>query len=118
MKIYDKLIGIHGHLDPLVCIDLTPQKYVRVHLRCDEKNVNLIIRLKLNITIRAFMGALSKSTGIPLNMIRVLHTAPQYPAHCPTELRPSSQFLHTLRIEELDYFVIQSKNVPPGVSHL
>jgi hypothetical protein len=98
------LVAIHGNLEQLVCIDLTPQKYVRARLRCEEFNMNLIIRLRLNITIRAFINAVVKATNIPLNLIRVLHITPQYPTRGPTELRPSNQFLHTLRIEPNDEF--------------
>lgn len=87
-------------------IDLTPQKYVRTRLRCDELNMNLIIRLRINITIRAFINAVVKATKIPLNLIRVLHTTPQYPARGPTELRPSNLFLHTLNIESHDVFQV------------
>ncbi|KAI6177343.1 hypothetical protein M3Y97_00896600 [Aphelenchoides bicaudatus] len=117
-KLYDQLVGIHGNLEQLVSIDLTPQKYIRTRMRCEELDLNLIIRLRVNITIRAFINAVVKATKIPLNLIRVVHVTPQYPARSPTELRPSNQFLHTLRIEPNDEFRVFSKTVPSGVSHL
>lgn len=97
---------MHGNLEQLICLDLTPEKFVQTRLRCDECNINTIIRLRLNITMRAFINAIVKTTGIPLNRVRVLHTTPQYPSHSPTELRISNQFLHTLRIEPSDVFCV------------
>ncbi|KAI6188762.1 Coel-1 [Aphelenchoides besseyi] len=110
-KVYDSLVNIHGHLERLIELDFTPKEFLRTRVRCDEKNLDRILRFRLQITIQQLIRALAKFTGIPFNQIRVLHITPQFPAHSPTELRPSLQFLHTLRIEDFEEFHVFSKVV-------
>ncbi|KAI6215617.1 Leucine Rich repeat-containing domain protein [Aphelenchoides besseyi] len=110
-KIYDSLVNIHGHLERLIELDFTPKEFLRARVRCDEKNLNRILRFRLQITIQQLIRALAKFTGIPFNQIRVLHITPQFPDHGPNELRPSLQFLHTLRIEDFEEFHVLSKAV-------
>ncbi|CAD5222320.1 unnamed protein product [Bursaphelenchus xylophilus] len=114
--IYQRLVDLHGNLEQLVFVDFTPQETVKTRLKCPEVNRSFCIRHRLHITVSQFLKAISKATDIPLNRLRVLHVTPQYPTRSPDELRPSSQFLHTLRIEDNDEFHVFTKIVPPRPS--
>uniref|UniRef100_A0A7E4VV82 Ubiquitin-like domain-containing protein n=1 Tax=Panagrellus redivivus TaxID=6233 RepID=A0A7E4VV82_PANRE len=117
--VWHELVEIHGNLDELVKVDLTPRKWALVTMRCDEKNIRTRFRIRLNKTVLDLMRFVSKVTGITVPRMRLFYHDVQMPdGYGPTELRFPGQKLHYLHIEDGDEFAVQSKLLPPEKSVL
>ncbi|KAI6239159.1 Coel-1 [Aphelenchoides fujianensis] len=117
-RVYESLIAVHGRLEPLVCVDFTPKEFVKMRVRCDERNLNHLLRFRLHITVNQLLRSLSKFTGIPLKQLRVMHVPTAFPERGPSELRSSVRYLHGFHIDDMDELHVFTKSVPGGASRL
>uniref|UniRef100_A0A914C5B1 Tubulin-specific chaperone cofactor E-like protein n=1 Tax=Acrobeloides nanus TaxID=290746 RepID=A0A914C5B1_9BILA len=113
-RAYPELVGVHGQLEQLVKVDLTPRKHADVILECKETNYRVKIRIKLNKTVLELMKFAEQATGISLPRMRLLYFDPSLSEFGPTELRFPNQVLRTLHIEDGDEFYVQSKLLLPN----
>ncbi|KAF7638222.1 hypothetical protein Mgra_00002192 [Meloidogyne graminicola] len=108
--IYSQLIEKHGILEQLVKVDLTPKRFAKVVIHCEECDwVRMLIKIRLTGTVFEFMKFLENLTKIPLRLMRVFYVDKQMTALGPEELRFPNQELKLLHIEDYDEFFIQSK---------
>ncbi|KAI1729825.1 leucine rich repeat domain-containing protein [Ditylenchus destructor] len=107
--IYNELVERHGNLEQLVKVDLTPRKFAKVMMRCEETNYLGPARIRLASNVLGLMKYASKITSIPVSKMRLFYFDVNVPACGPTELRFPNQVLSSLHIEDGDEFFIQSK---------
>uniref|UniRef100_A0A914I505 Copine C-terminal domain-containing protein n=1 Tax=Globodera rostochiensis TaxID=31243 RepID=A0A914I505_GLORO len=108
--VYERLVAEHGILEQLVKVDLTPKRYAKVLIRCDETEwVRTWVRLRLSGTVHALMQFAERLTNISIKMMRIFYM--ERSGFSPTELRVPSKQLRLLHIEDGDEFVVQSKMV-------
>lgn len=110
--VFQELIKEHGLLEQLVKVDLTPQKFAKVMMRCEETNYLAPARIRLNCTVFGLMRYAAKITGISSSRMRLFYFDVTSAASGPMELRFGNQVLSSLHIEDGDEFFIQSKIVP------
>ncbi|CAK5036584.1 unnamed protein product [Meloidogyne enterolobii] len=109
-SIYSELIEKHGMLEQLVKVDLTPKRYAKVVIHCEECEwVRMLVKLRLSGTVLELMKFLERLTKIPLRLMRIFYVDKQISALGPEELRFPNQELKLLHIEDDDEFFIQSK---------
>ncbi|KAL7074635.1 hypothetical protein ACQ4LE_005775 [Meloidogyne hapla] len=109
-SIYSELIKKHGILEQLVKVDLTPKRFAKVVIHCEECEwVRMWIRLRLSGTVLELMKFLERLTKIPLRLMRIFYVDKQISALGPEELRFPNQELKLLHIDDDDEFFVQSK---------
>uniref|UniRef100_A0A915D4I3 Ubiquitin-like domain-containing protein n=1 Tax=Ditylenchus dipsaci TaxID=166011 RepID=A0A915D4I3_9BILA len=109
--IFDELVKEHGNLEALVKVDLTPRKFAKVMMRCEETNYLAPAKIRLSATVIGLMKYAAKITEIPVSRMRLFYFDGNLSGHGPTELRFPNQMLSSLHIEDGDEFYIQSKIV-------
>lgn len=102
--IYTDLVAKHGNLEQLVKVDLTPRRYAKVTLYCEETNYSSTARIRLSEPVMKLMKYAEKLTGIPTKRMRIFYCDVTFG---PEELRFPNQILQTLHIEDGDKFFIQ-----------
>lgn len=105
--IWNRLVSIHGNLEQLVKVDLTPRKFALVVLRCEEKDLCVRLKVRLNKTVMDLMKFASKLTEISIPLMRIFYHDIHVDSCGPTELRFPGQALQHLRIEDGDEFFVQ-----------
>uniref|UniRef100_A0A915NSC6 Tubulin-specific chaperone E n=1 Tax=Meloidogyne floridensis TaxID=298350 RepID=A0A915NSC6_9BILA len=102
-SIYSELVEKHGMLEQLVKVDLTPKRYAKVVIHCEECEwVRMLVKLRLSGTVLELMKFLER-------LMRIFYVDKQISALGPEELRFPNQELKLLHIEDDDEFFIQSK---------
>lgn len=105
--VYAELVGIHGQLEPLAKVDMTPRRHATVVLECRETNYRVNLKIRLSKTVSDLMKHAEQVTGIPLPRMRLFYFDANVPGFGPTELRFPNQLLQTLHIEDGDEFYVQ-----------
>ncbi|CAH1254869.1 TBCEL [Branchiostoma lanceolatum] len=116
---YHALVDIHGVLDPLVEIDLTPQTTVHVKVKFEgEGHAEKVKVMDLNIqqTLKEFKRSLKDWVGLPPNKIRVIHvdTGINFDGHvCYQEELKYDKTLYAYHIKDGDEILIWAR--PPSL---
>lgn len=67
-RIFTELVQRHGLLDELVKVDLTPPRFAKVIIRCDEIGYRSVIRIQLSNSVYSLMKYAEKITGIEFSI--------------------------------------------------
>ncbi|KAI8501421.1 tubulin-specific chaperone cofactor E-like protein [Branchiostoma floridae x Branchiostoma belcheri] len=112
---YHTLVGIHGVLEPLVEIDLSPQTTAHVKVTFEE-HVK-VMDLNVEQTLKEFKRSLKDWTGLPPSKLRVIHvdTEINYDGHIchHEELRYADKNLYAYNIKDGDEILIWPR--PPSL---
>jgi hypothetical protein len=103
-----ELILVHGELDPLVNVDLTPEIFVKVKIyhqdECREESISV------RKTVKYFKNQLHQWFGIaPANMRLYYYDTVISNAVGPEEMKWAGKGLYTYNVREGDYFVLDEK---------
>lgn len=106
-RFYD-LEEIHGKLDPLVDVDLSPKKTAQMDIHFCEEQFPLTINLQQ--TVQDLKTMLSARFGLRPAKIRVFYVDQDMKGYCgPDELRFNSRKLYTYNIRDGDEFLVDTK---------
>ncbi|TMS36446.1 hypothetical protein L596_003605 [Steinernema carpocapsae] len=107
--VYNTLVDVHGHVEQLAEIDMTPKKYASVEFSCEETGLKKCMQVKLAITVQSLKTKAEQLTGISANAMRVFYFDKGLDGHNPNLLSLPQQTLAALHINDGDRFEIQSK---------
>ncbi|KAK0396825.1 hypothetical protein QR680_001874 [Steinernema hermaphroditum] len=108
--IYDTLVGIHGHVEQLAEVDLTPKKHALVELTCEETGLKKSLQVKLTLTMQSLKTKAEQLTGISSNSMRVFYIARNFlNGDMPILLNHPQKTLQSLHVSDGDRFEFQSK---------
>ncbi|XP_067012028.1 tubulin-specific chaperone cofactor E-like protein [Anabrus simplex] len=105
---YNDLVAIHGKLDPLVQIDLSPEKRVKVKLTCGETSeVRSIVVYQ---TVQELKQKLEAFANIPVAKMRLFYVDQDMKAIMgPEEMRFPNKQLYSYNLCSGDEIIIDSK---------
>jgi hypothetical protein len=103
-----ELILVHGELDPLVNVDLTPEIFVKVKIyhqdECREESISV------RKTVKYFKNQLQQWFNItPANMRLYYYDQVISKVVGPEEMKWAGKGLYTYNVREGDYFVLDEK---------
>ncbi|XP_050419874.1 tubulin-specific chaperone cofactor E-like protein [Adelges cooleyi] len=105
---YNELLQVHGKLDPLVNIDLTPESKVPVLLVCGEQCQQHT--LDVYQTVSEFKQKLEKIFRIPAHRMRVFYADQQVCSVVgPEEMKFPNKRLYSYNIINGDQIIVDSK---------
>lgn len=102
-----ELEAIHGKLDPLVNIDLSPKKTACVHIRYQEYHETRVINLQHSV--HDLKVQFSEICNISPTKMRVFYIDKELVGHGPEELRFNTKKLYTYMIQDGDEFLVVKK---------
>ena len=105
---YGDLINIHGKLEPLVNVDLTPEKRVTITVSCKE----ISERRCLNVyqTVAELKTKLDGFAGIPGRKMRLFYLDQEMKGVTgPEEMRFPNKQLYSYNISNGDEIIVDSK---------
>uniref|UniRef100_A0A1I7ZJV3 Ubiquitin-like domain-containing protein n=1 Tax=Steinernema glaseri TaxID=37863 RepID=A0A1I7ZJV3_9BILA len=109
-SVYDSLVAIHGHVEQLAQVDLTPKKYAVVEFTCEETGLKKTLQVKLAMMVQSLKTKAEQLTGIPANSMRVFYIARNFlNGEIPTLLNLPQQTLRSLHVSDGDRFEFQTK---------
>lgn len=106
---FNELVAIHGLLDPLVNVDLSPEKSVRVAIyykeQCREEAIDV------RQTVKQFKQLLQSYFGIaPANMRLWYYDQELTKVIGPEAVKLGPKVLYTYNVQNGDYFVVDEKS--------
>lgn len=106
---FAELVAVHGWLDPLVNVDLTPEKSVRVSIYykedCREETISVCQ------TVKQFKQCLQSWYGLaPANMRVWYYDQEMSKLRGPEEMMWGSKEVYTYNVQNGDYFVVDEKS--------
>lgn len=106
---FQELVEVHGLLDPLVNIDLTPEVNILVKIHhgesCREE------RISVRQTVKNFKLCIQSMFSIaPSNMRLYYYDQEMSKITGPEEMKWGSKGLYTYNVRQGDYFVVDQKN--------
>ncbi|KAK0082498.1 hypothetical protein PV325_001302 [Microctonus aethiopoides] len=105
---YAKLVGIHGKLDPLVHVDLTPEKRVKVKFTYGD--LEEVRSVDVYRTVFELKTKLESMVKIPANRMRLFYVDQVMKAqYGPEEMLYPSKQLYRYNIRNGDEIIIDSK---------
>lgn len=109
-RVYE-LEAIHGKLNPLVNIDLSPKKTARVSIRYHEQNETCITRvINLHHSVHDLKVQFGQICKLPPTKMRVFYIDQDMAGvHGPEELRYNTKKLYTYNIQDGDEFLVDRK---------
>lgn len=102
------MVRVHGKLDPLVSVDLTPESEVPVTIVCGDR----CERHTLDVyqTVNEFKQKFEKFSGIPANRMRVFYVDQHVCSVTgPEEMKFPNKRLYSYNIVEGDQIIIDTK---------
>lgn len=106
---YDELVGIHGQLEPLVHIDLSPKKRVRVLFSLGERREARVV--DVNHTVWELRQRLEAWAGIPAPRMRLFYyDQVMRQIMGPEEMRFPNKKLYSYNIVSGDEIMIEAKS--------
>jgi len=105
---FDELVAVHGLLDPLVNIDLKPEKNIKVSIyykdECREESISVMQ------SVKQFKQLLQGYFNIaPANMRLWYYDQEMTKIAGPEEMKFANKELYTYNVIEGDYFVVDEK---------
>ena len=106
---FSELVAIHGLLDPLVSVDLTPDTSARVSIyykeSCREETINV------RQSVKQFKQLMQSFFGIaPANMRLWYYDQEMSKLMGPEEMKWGSKEVYTYNVTNGDYFVVDEKS--------
>ncbi|KAG8185616.1 hypothetical protein JTE90_026081 [Oedothorax gibbosus] len=107
-KRFYELEQIHGKLDPLVDVDLSPKKTAQVYVDfCEEKSV---LTVNLQQSVQELKATLSDKFGLRPAKMRVFYIDKDLQDFVgPDELRFNNRKLYSYKVKDGDEFLVDSK---------
>lgn len=105
---YADLVAVHGKLDPLVNIDLSPEKRVTVTVSCKEVSETRL--LDVYQTVAELKQKLDGFLGIPARKMRLFYLDQDMKGVMgPEEMRFPNKQLYSYNISNGDEIIVDSK---------
>ncbi|XP_077289326.1 LOW QUALITY PROTEIN: tubulin folding cofactor E like protein mlt [Arctopsyche grandis] len=106
---YSELLAIHGKLDPLVNVDLRPEKRVKVTFTCGD--VSEVRTVDVYRTVIDLKQKLERMAGIPSNKMRLFYVDQDIRDYQgPEEMKFPHKQLYSYNMRSGDEIIIDSKN--------
>uniref|UniRef100_A0A915KFA5 Tubulin-specific chaperone cofactor E-like protein n=1 Tax=Romanomermis culicivorax TaxID=13658 RepID=A0A915KFA5_ROMCU len=111
---YYELINLHGCLNKLLDVDLSPKRHADVRLVYSDENRIENRKIQLNQSVAQFKKSLRNFCNLPPNRIRLFYVDVEVVnVYGMEELRYPGVMLHALRVTDGDEFHIQAKPEQP-----
>lgn len=104
---YQELLQKHGKLDPLVNINLKPDKRVKVLLTYQDKSESRLVDIYRSVADLKLK--LEKVIGIQANKMRLYYLDQDYREFGPEEMRFPNKLLYSYNIQAGDEIIIDEK---------
>ena len=105
---FSELVGIHGNLDPLVKIDLTPEFFFHVSIYYGNQVRNMMVSVRQRV--KHFKWKLQQLFQLSPCAMRVwYYDQDLYQVAGPEEMKWPMKGLYTYDIRDGDYFVVEKK---------
>ncbi|XP_041981156.1 tubulin-specific chaperone cofactor E-like protein isoform X2 [Aricia agestis] len=105
---YWELVGIHGKLDPLVSVDLRPEKRVQITFTCGD--VSEVRTVDVYRTVSDLKTRLERLAGFPASKMRLFYVDQELrDSQGPEEMKIPSKQLYSYNIRSGDEIIIDSK---------
>ena len=103
-----ELVLVHGELEPLVRVDLTPTVHVRVAVLFGEQRKDLVISVRQRV--RHFKKHLERLFSVSAGQMRLWYCDQELAMVTgPEEMKWPEKGLYTLAIRDGDSFVIEQR---------
>lgn len=102
---YLDLLSVHGKLDPLVNVDLKPERHVKVTIRCG----NLLQERNIDVykTVQDLKQKLEAFSKIPVSKMRLFYCDQDILG--PEEMKYPGKQLYSYNISNGDEIIVDSK---------
>ena len=104
---YTELVAKHGQLDPLVNVNLKPDKRVKILFNYQDKTESRLVDVYR--TVADLKGKLEKIFGLPANKMRLYYVDQDYKEFGPEEMRFPNKFLYSYNIQSGDEIIVDVK---------
>uniref|UniRef100_A0A0A9X3S2 Tubulin-specific chaperone cofactor E-like protein n=1 Tax=Lygus hesperus TaxID=30085 RepID=A0A0A9X3S2_LYGHE len=105
---YNDLVGLHGKLDPLVSIDLSPEKRVKISLIHGNKSETKC--LDVYQTVNELKQKLEPLVQIPVSKMKLYYVDQDLKAiHGPEDMRFPNKMIYSYNIKSGDEIIVDSK---------
>ncbi|CAG0922648.1 unnamed protein product [Notodromas monacha] len=105
---YLELVAIHGELNPLIDVDLSPRTEVTVSLECDETRV--LKTISVYMTVYELKQVADSVFGVPPSRQKLFYVdKDMVGAHGPEEMRFGQKKLYSYNVQSGDEFIVQRK---------
>jgi hypothetical protein len=106
---YHELLAIHGELNPLIDVDLSPRTEVTVSIEFDGTKTHRTISVYM--TVFELKQVVEKTFGIPPTRQRLFYVdQDMVGAYGPEEMRFGQKKLYSYNVQSGDEFVLKTKN--------
>ena len=108
---WSELVSVHGNLEPLVKIDLSPRTVFRVGVWWGEEERILMVSVRQRV--KTFKSELARQFPVQAGCLRVwYYDQHHWETQGPQEMKWPEKGLYTYSLQDGDYFVLQTKH--PG----
>ncbi|EDW02037.1 tubulin-specific chaperone cofactor E-like protein [Drosophila grimshawi] len=104
---YAELLEVHGQLDPLVNVNLKPEKRVKVLFTYNEISESRFVDIYLSVSDLKLK--LEKLINLAPNKMRLYYLDQDYKEHGPEEMRYPNKQLYSYNIQSGDEIIIDAK---------
>ncbi|XP_049875399.1 tubulin-specific chaperone cofactor E-like protein isoform X2 [Pectinophora gossypiella] len=105
---YWELVGVHGKLDPLVSVDLRPEKRVQITFTCGDTSE--VRTIDVYRTVSDLKQRLERLAGFPASKMRLFYVDQELrDSQGPEEMRYPTKQLYSYNIRSGDEIIIDSK---------
>ena len=107
-KRVSELVAVHGNLDPLVKIDLSPEFFFKVTIYYGDQARNMTVSVRQRV--KHFKSKLQQLFHLsPCSMRVWYYDQEMYKVAGPEEMKWPMKGLYTYDIQDGDYFVVEEK---------
>lgn len=105
---YWELVGVHGKLDPLVSVDLRPEKRVQITFTCGETSETRTV--DVHRTVSDLKSRLERLAGFPASKMRLFYVDQELrDSQGPEEMKYPTKQLYSYNIRSGDEIIIDYK---------
>ncbi|KAH8300014.1 hypothetical protein KR044_008509 [Drosophila immigrans] len=104
---YEELLAVHGKLDPLVNVNLKPDKRVKVVFTYNDVSESRFVDIYL--TVNEMKIKLEKLTNLAPNKMRLYYLDQDYKEFGPEEMRFPNKRLYSYNLQSGDEIIIDAK---------
>uniref|UniRef100_A0A2M4A475 Putative tubulin-specific chaperone e n=2 Tax=Anopheles triannulatus TaxID=58253 RepID=A0A2M4A475_9DIPT len=104
---YYELVGVHGKLDPLVNIDLRPERKVKVRFTFEDKTVERTV--DVNRTVSDLKSRLERLFEVPASRMRLYYVDQDLRDLGAEEMKYPTKVLYSYNIRSGDEIIIERK---------
>ncbi|XP_037945749.1 tubulin-specific chaperone cofactor E-like protein [Teleopsis dalmanni] len=106
-KRYEELLTKHGKLDPLVNINLKPDKHVKVLIIYNDTTQPRLV--DINRTVADLKVSLEKVVGLPANKMRLYYQDQDYKEFGPELMKYPNKLLYSYNLQAGDEIIVDEK---------